>query len=194
MVLHMSSAPARHRRRRSHHTLLALRDGLLLDKTIVSAASPASTRALRRLCADCAATTKGTGLSAGAALSLARPSGRAKLQVLVCPVKRIEALGVRDDRISAVVFVSDPEQDARPSTRLLQTFYGLTAAEAEVAARLAVGQGVDEISDECGYTKQTVQWYSKQILSKTGCRNRATLVRQLSTTVSSLDFQYLNGK
>jgi DNA-binding NarL/FixJ family response regulator len=42
------------------------------------------------------------------------------------------------------------------------------------------------IAQDLGFTQQTVQWYNKQILSKTGCRNRGELVRQISRTLASL--------
>jgi DNA-binding NarL/FixJ family response regulator len=64
--------------------------------------------------------------------------------------------------------------------------YGLTPAESRVAMLLACGKSVREIGDACQYTVQTVQWYSKQILSKTGCRSRAALVRELSGPLISL--------
>lgn len=171
---------------RAANDILARSDGLSLDKTRLTASSASMTLALRRLCAECADTTVGEGLSAGAAIVLPRPSGRLALQVLICPVRRRDVLGFRDDRIGAIVFVSDPEEVTRPSERLLQTFYGLTRTEAHLASWLAAGRSIDEIADACNYTKATVQWYSKQILSKTGCRTRSMLVRQVATTLSSL--------
>jgi DNA-binding CsgD family transcriptional regulator len=166
--------------------MLEARDGLLLDRGCLTGNVPAITSSIRQLCADCAATTRGEGTSPGGPLALPRPSGRRELQLLVCPVKRAEPLGVRDDRIAAVVFVSDPDQVGLPDQALLQTFYGLTPAEANVAARLAAGDSVEDIAAEHRYTKQTVQWYSKQVLVKTGCRSRAALARQLSITLASL--------
>ena len=76
----------------------------------------------------------------------------------------------------------------RPSIapeKLLRTLYRLTPAEAGVALLLASGRSISEISETCSYTVETVRWYSKQILGKTGCRNRAELVRELSTVVTS---------
>jgi DNA-binding CsgD family transcriptional regulator len=175
---------------RAANAILEQRDGLSVDRLHLTAALPAMTSAVRRLCGECAQTTRGDGLQAGGALSLPKPSGGTPLQMLVCPVKRHELLGLREDRIGAVVFISDPDRESLPNQRLLQVFYGLTPAEADIAARLAGSHSVDEIADSCRYTKQTVQWYSKQILSKTGCSSRVALVRQLSTTLSALALRH----
>ena len=166
--------------------ILDQRDGLVLDEGCLIASSPASTSLLRERCADCARTTLGERADAAGALAIRRPSGRRSLQVLVSPVKRHEPLGLRDDRVTAAVLVSDPERHAQPDRSLLQVFYGLTATEADVTARLAAGESLEDIAAARRYTKQTVQWYAKQILNKVGCRNRAALVRQVSMTLSSL--------
>ena len=89
--------------------------------------------------------------------------------------------------MGVLIFVSDPDHDdPLPNRRLLQLFYDLTPAEAEVAARLATGQSLEEIAAARHYTKETARWYSKQILSKTGTQTRAELVRQLSKTLAFL--------
>lgn len=173
----------------ANHTaesILAMQDGLSLDRALLIGSTPGVTSTLRRLSEACGRTTSGEGTSAGEALAIPRPSGRRALQVLVSPAKRIDALGLQSHGVAAIVFVSDPERHSLPSTRVLQALYGLTPAEATVAAHIGAGLTVEEIAGACGYTRQTVQWYNKQILSKMGCRNRAALVWQLSVTLASL--------
>jgi DNA-binding CsgD family transcriptional regulator len=164
--------------------IIERRDGLLLERSSLRGASPAVTAALRRLCADAAETTAGGGLAAGGALSLPRPSGHRALQLVVCPVRRSNPLGLRDDRAAAILFIADPEHGPSPDHTRLQIFYGLTATEARVAAALAQGKPLEEIAAACRYTRETTRWYSKQILAKTGCRNRAALVRELSRVLA----------
>ncbi len=170
---------------RAAQAIVRQRDGLMLDHSLLTAATASMTTRLRQLCMECARTSRGDAMYAGSELLLERPSGRRGLQVVVCPVKRNEPFGIDDDRVTAVVFVSEPGAEPLPNAQLLRAFYQLTAAEAEIAARLAGGESVDEIASACGKTKQTVQWYSKQILATTGCRHRAALVRQLSSTLLS---------
>jgi len=83
------------------------------------------------------------------------------------------------------MFVVDPAHDVVPNADVMRTLYGLTPAEAGVALLLASGRSIAEISETCAYTVETVRWYSKQILGKTGCRTRAELVRELSALVTS---------
>jgi DNA-binding NarL/FixJ family response regulator len=171
---------------RSADRTLARRDGLFLDRSLLNAGAPHITAQIRQYCAECANTTLGRGMNAGGTISVPRPSGARNLQLLVSPVRRTQALGFSDDCVAAMVFVTDPDQETPPNARVLQMLYGLTPAESRVAMLLACGKSVREIGDACQYTVQTVQWYSKQILSKTGCRSRAALVRELSGPLISL--------
>ena len=164
------------------HKLLAARDGLSTDRGRLCALSSGDTKRLRDLCAGVASTRTVLPRSSGGALALdGRPSGRPPLQVLVTPAASPAPLGLTDPRIAALVFVSDPAEAQRPSERLLRELYGLTPAESDVAARLAIGQSVREIAAARGSAIETVRRQNKQILAKTGARHRSELVHMLST-------------
>ena len=81
--------------------------------------------------------------------------------VVVTPVKARAPLGLQDDSVTAIVFVSDPELHSQPDRNLLQVYYGLTPTEADIAARLVAGESLDEIAAVRRYTKQTTQWYDE---------------------------------
>src|SRR5262249_41237811 len=115
-----------------------------------------------------------------------RPSGKAALQVLVTPITSNAPLGIANDRVRALVFVTDPAADEGPSLVILRQLYGLTPAECDVAARLVVGKSIDEIAAERGSAIGPVRRQSKQILAKTGTTRRSELVRRLSTTLPRL--------
>jgi DNA-binding CsgD family transcriptional regulator len=171
---------------RAAANILAARDGLRVDRRRLTARAPAATAALRSLLAECGRTTRGEGPEDGGVLRLPRASGPRDLQVLVCPVRQRSPLGLPDPRVGAMVLVPNPDDDPPPSPLVLQALYGLTPAEGQIAARLALGESIEEIADSCGYTRQTVQWYNKQILGKTGCRDRAALVRTLSRGLAAM--------
>jgi DNA-binding NarL/FixJ family response regulator len=114
-------------------------------------------------------------------LALERPSGGPALQALVAPARSTDPLGLHDDRIAALVFISDPADEQKPSEQLLRELYGLTPAEASVAARIAVGWSLERIAAERGSALETVRRQSKQILAKTGARHRSELVVRLLT-------------
>jgi DNA-binding CsgD family transcriptional regulator len=169
--------------------ILTSRDGLHVDHSALTASSPAATSSLRRSMASCVTTTNGEGVDAGGTILLSRPSGRRSLQVMVSPVKRVNPLGLGHEYAAAIIFIVDPEHEVVPDLEVLRSMYGLTRAEAGVALLLASGLSIAEISERCTYTVETVRWYSKQILGKTGCRNRAELVRELSALVTSAVLQ-----
>ena len=156
--------------------MLAANDGLSTDQSRLSSMNPRETARLRDLCAAVSVMP----LHPGSMMMLTgRTSERPPLQVMVVPATSAPPQGPRDPRVTAVVFVSDPAEARGPSETLLQATFGLTPAEANVAARIAVGHGLAEIATERGSALETVRRQSKQILAKTGARHRADLIRLL---------------
>jgi DNA-binding CsgD family transcriptional regulator len=82
---------------------------------------------------------------------------------------------------SALVFVSDPEGADAPSSEILQHAYGLTPAEANVAALLATGKDIHEIAETTCVRQNTVRIQLKRIFDKTGTRRQAELVKLILT-------------
>jgi DNA-binding CsgD family transcriptional regulator len=163
---------------RSAAEVLARNDGLQLDRGGPRAADPAQTRKLQRLIAEAALTGARKGKAAGAALRLARPSGRPALEVEVTPILRASS-PLFDRRASAAVFVTDPDARAECSPERLRRVFGLTAMEAEVAARVARGRRLPEIAGELGVTIHTVRDHLKHAFRKTGTHRQVDLVRVL---------------
>jgi DNA-binding CsgD family transcriptional regulator/PAS domain-containing protein len=161
------------------------RDGVGIERGALLTASPGSTRWLRQVCAGISYGHAAVP-SAGGAISLRRASSPVPVQMLVAPLKSSQALGTSGSRAAALVFVSDPHRDQPPSEALLRCYYGLTRTEAQVGACIAVGHSLEEIAAERGTTIETVRWYNKQVLAKTGCGSRAELVRQLTRSLSTL--------
>jgi DNA-binding NarL/FixJ family response regulator len=161
--------------------MLMANDGLSAARSRLTASDPHAATKLRRLCAAVAAARSNGSRHAGGSLALARPSARPPLQVIVAPAVSTHSLGLHDDRIAAIVFVSDPADEQMPSEKALRELYGLTPAEAHVAGRIALGWDLRQIAAERESALETVRRQSKQILLKTGARHRSELVRRLST-------------
>ena len=107
-----------------------------------------------------------------------RPSGAKALEVIVSPVPR------NNDRIglsgaAAVLFVSDPESCRKAPFDALRQLYGLTPAEAELAAALAKGQSLTDFAEETGRRVQTVRTTAKLVFAKTETTRQAELVARL---------------
>lgn len=163
--------------------LLARADGLESDADGLRGATPEATRALRELCRGCAVQSRDGRSRAGAPLLLPRPSGLRDLHILVLPNRIPAQSELVFERGRAIVFVHDPADEAPSAPGLLRAYFGLTKAEAEVAARVASGRSVDEVAAAIGYTKETMRWYLKQLLSKTQSRTRSELMRQLGSAL-----------
>jgi DNA-binding CsgD family transcriptional regulator/PAS domain-containing protein len=162
---------------RAAEAIVAAGDGLRVDQDGLRAATQRETRALRRLVADAAGTGNGGGTGAGGVVSLSRPSSSRPLSVLVAPLPGGRL--VDEGWPAAIVFVSDPEQEATAPADLLARLYGLTRAEAALAALLLQGREPAEAADELGVTMNTVRTHLKRVFDKTGARRQAELVRLL---------------
>jgi DNA-binding NarL/FixJ family response regulator len=115
-----------------------------------------------------------------------RVSGRVSLQVLVCPNRLPPTVNVSLEQARALVLIVDPADQAPPPRELLRVYFGLTPAESDIAARIALGETLEVIADALGYTRETMRWYSKQLMSKCHARSRTELVRRLSSPLLSV--------
>ena len=162
--------------------LLARRYGLSVDRTgALVATRPAETAVLRRLIAGAAAAGSGEVAEAGGALPLPRPSDR-PLVVRVLPLAPgadLAGLPPLPRRPAAALLVSDPDEAEPPPEALLRQAYGLTRAEAALAARLAEGVGLREVADALGISGNTAKAQLKAVFAKVGVDRQAALVRRV---------------
>jgi DNA-binding CsgD family transcriptional regulator len=111
-----------------------------------------------------------------ARIVLPRPGGRPPRAVTVLP-----ALGDGPSAVATgarlLILVADPEGAAAPDPAALARAFGLTAAEARVAALAAGGTHVDIIAARLGVSANTVKAQLKAVYLKTGTGNRAELLR-----------------
>ncbi len=80
------------------------------------------------------------------------------------------------ERASAIVMIDDLGVQTTPTARLLRHFFGLTNAEAAIAAAIASGRELDEISRTRGVSLGTLRNQLESIFAKTGTRRQAELV------------------
>ncbi len=111
--------------------------------------------------------------------SLPREMGRRAVTLLLVPVKDYPQARDRDDPV-AILFIADPQRTVEIDPRRLSRIYGLSRAEARVAALLAGGKRLDDVAATLGLTYETVRKHLKQIFAKTGTERQADLVRTLS--------------
>jgi DNA-binding CsgD family transcriptional regulator len=185
---------------------LRLRDGRIeatagngvsteLRRLILGAAATAATDGNGATRASAAAAANGHDLAsaaeAGGLLQLPRPWPLRPLSVMVTPLAapgRIAdtALDVDLARPTALILISDPERAVQLPTDHLARTFGLTGAEAKLAAALATGTSLTDYADAARITVGTARWYLKQALAKTGAHRQSELVRHVISAVGAM--------
>jgi DNA-binding CsgD family transcriptional regulator len=86
-------------------------------------------------------------------------------------------------RPAALLLIHDPDRTVPlPAARLCRV-YGLTPAEAKLAAALAGGATLGQYADHASIKIGTARWYLKQVLAKTGVHRQSELIRNVISTV-----------
>ncbi len=162
--------------------LLAKRDGLSVDAgdgMALRAAKADETAALRHSIA--AAVRGGAGPTPAGRTRLPRP-GKAPLMATVVPLTAagLAAAGLPPDP-TALLLVADPAAKAQtPSPAVLRETFGLTPAEAEIAARAARGEGMPAAAEALGVSQGTARLHLHRVFEKTGARRQAELAALLA--------------
>lgn len=110
------------------------------------------------------------------AVALTRPSGRAKLGVVVRAMP-LNTWSEGKHRPSVAVFLRDPERKSMASQEIVQDLFDLTPAEAALTMLLANGLTLEEAAEHLGIRKNTVRAHLRSIFSKTGVTRQTMLVR-----------------
>ncbi|QHN03789.1 helix-turn-helix transcriptional regulator [Granulicella sp. WH15] len=105
------------------------------------------------------------------------------LHVSVVPPPKDNAFGDRDRY--AVVFVYDENVPQGNRSMIMRQLYQLTPMEARMADLLCSGVTINEASELLRLTTETARFQVKRILSKTGVRRQAELVRLMLSLPTS---------
>ena len=186
---------------RAAEEMLRTGDGLRVREGRIEAAAGNGVSAeLRRLIAGAAAdglhverrgalrTDAGTK-EAGGLLHLPRPWPQRHLAVMVTPLPIAASpidIALDATRPAAMLLINDPDRAVQfPTDRLAEAF-GLTGAEAKLAAALATGTSLSAYAEAAQITIGTARWYLKQALAKTGAHRQSELVRHVITAVGPM--------
>ena len=172
--------------------LLRERDGLRFEARGfggLRAQTASETAKLRHLISSAAANAS----ISGGPIRISRPWPRAPLAVSVLPLssRAAEASGFPGcGKTAALVLVVDPEMAAPPPpATLLQSLYGLTAAEAAVAIRVAGGsETLPAVATAMGVAPATIRTHLQRAFGKTRTRRQAefsALLSRLSSLTSA---------
>lgn len=170
---------------------LAKRDPLYAENGMLRTVDRQQAAALEQLIDRGTAVALGESSDRLVGLSLHRDLGRPPLQVVALPLPRAEGSpatrfpGAPSQAIIAILL--RPEGTvARLDEQLLRDLVGLTRAESEVAAALALGLDVKGIAVHLGITVGTTRWHLKQMFARTGARSQADLTRILLSSLAGV--------
>jgi DNA-binding CsgD family transcriptional regulator len=165
----------------SAEALLRAGDGLTIDRNgglQLAAAFPAERSALSQALAQSLAVASGTGDELGNPLRLTRPSGAAPLLVLPVPLPAPAfALWAMTEQARVLVLVIDPSVRSRAAAASVRATFGLTDAEARVAALVGSGFSGPEAAAMLRVSPATVKTHLKRCFEKTGVHSQVGLAR-----------------
>lgn len=170
---------------RSAEQILALEDGIRVDRGRPRLDDPQQDRAFQELLEEAVRTSARHSRSYGRTLSVVRPSGRRSYATMVGPLLAPSS-GEDLGEAVAILFVADPEGSQISTAEVLEGLYDLTPAEAELLRLLAEGHSLDEVALRRGITRNTARSQLKQVFAKTDTRRQGELVRLVLTGVASL--------
>jgi DNA-binding CsgD family transcriptional regulator len=158
----------------SAQQLLKHRDGLMTDQNGLRAVQLREGAALRALIGRTAANVGDP--RSGGGLNVTRSTGQRALQVLVSPIRPQQSAHL-GERAVATIYVTDPERMAEKPEVVFVRLYGLTPAEAKVAAIIVRGRSARQAAEELKLSYNTIKSHLKRIFAKTGTARQADLVR-----------------
>jgi DNA-binding CsgD family transcriptional regulator len=126
---------------------------------------------------------------AGGLLPLPRPWPLRPLAAMVTPLPMPASpidIALDATRPAALLLVNDPDRAVQLPTERLAKAFGLTGAEAKLAAALATGTSLSAYAETAQITIGTARWYLKQALAKTGAHRQSELVRHVITAVGPM--------
>lgn len=152
--------------------ILAENDGLARRDNRVQAARSFETNSVLAALREAAS---GSAERREGALLIARPSGRRPYALVVMPLAAGRAGETMPSR--ALIFVSDLAHRRSELAPRLSQLFGLSKAEARVAAGIAEGRRLIEIAQEFDVRMPTVRTQLRAALKKVGASRQADLVR-----------------
>lgn len=166
--------------------ILSEHDGLVFADGTLTAEHGPENKNLRLLVGKILEDFRKQSLLMVEALSVTRPSGRAKLEVLIRPVPPAE-WGEGQRCPAAALFIRDPERRGQVAyERIVRQLFNLTPAETALALMMSNGLSLDEAAEKLNIRRNTARAHLRTIFSKTGVTRQTELVRILLNSVIAL--------
>lgn len=167
------------------NAILAEKDGIRLVGGALQAEYKEENAKLQRLTAAALAGQATQAPTVIEAIAITRPSGRAKLSVLIRVVPEEEwSDGKGQPKVA--IFLRNPESKGQGSLDIVRRLFDLTHAEASLALLLANGMTLDEAAEQLNIRRNTARAHLRSIFSKMGVTRQTELVRLVLNSVAQL--------
>jgi DNA-binding CsgD family transcriptional regulator/PAS domain-containing protein len=124
-----------------------------------------------------------SGNSPGGVMRALRPSGKRPYAIVVAPVSRRYPV-LSSLRPAVCIMISDPDSPRSLPSHRLRAIFGLTEAEARLAALLAAGEELRSAAAKLGITYGTARTRLAEIFQKTETRRQGELIKLVLTTLA----------
>jgi DNA-binding CsgD family transcriptional regulator/PAS domain-containing protein len=171
---------------RSAGLILDQNDGLSMFRQMLCLRGQKENSRLQGLVRSAMSIGSGEGLGSGGVMTVARPSQRRDFQILVAPLPP-GSPWLRGVGPAVAIFVSDPESEPEPPDQILIRLFGLTPAEARLAAFLMNGKSLDQVGAELRISRNTLRSQLAKIFQKTGTTRQGELIRLLLTSPAQVN-------
>lgn len=112
-------------------------------------------------------------------VTVPRTSGVASYTLQFSALGDHNEFGTSRGGFAAIVFIADGAQEIHIDPAILQSAYGLSAAEARVAVALLDCSSAKEVAEKLGTSHNTVRTQINQVYAKLGVNSRARFVKLL---------------
>ena len=113
-------------------------------------------------------------------VSVARSGERRPYVLQFAPLPADNSFSARGKAaVKAIVFINDPEREMQLDAGTLKSMFGITPAEARLAARLYAGDTLAAAAEHCAVEKATARSQLAALYDKTHTHSQAQLIRLL---------------
>ena len=155
--------------------VLSEQDGLRITNGMVGSPNLLAARQLGALVGRAASGE----IPSGGSLAVTRPSGRRPYAVHIAPC-RPGHIGLFPSPARVVLTIADLDAESGPDRETLRALFGLTAAQASVAALITRGRDLRDIAMTLGISLYTVRRHLADVMAKTDTNSQVALVSLLS--------------
>lgn len=113
------------------------------------------------------------------AVRVLRRSVRQPLALQFAPLPELNDFREGSDAVSGIVFITEPDAGAAIDAATLHRLFGVSSAEARLAALLCSGRTLSEAAEELAVSQETLKTQLASLFQKTGTNRQAELVRLL---------------